>query len=124
MTRLSFAALVAVVVSLFAATCAFAYTYNDEENDRYLADLNTYTLNASRIIIWGEIFGEYPDRQGPEVRIRGRGPLVNFAGTDVYHANFVMVGTPCEVCTVEIRRYHIESGRLDNVIAIYRQEDP
>lgn len=120
MKKLSFAALVAVVVSLFTVTCAFAFTYNDAENDRYLADLNVHTMQASRIILWGRVLGEYPDRQGPEVRIQGRGPLVNYAGIDVYQANFVMVGTPCEVCSVEIRRYHIESGRLDNVIAVYR----
>lgn len=120
MKKLSFAALVAVTFSFFAVSCAFAFTYNDSENDRYLADLNTYTLQASRIDVWGKTLGVYPDRHGPEVRIQGRGPLLNYAGVDVYQANFVMVGTPCEVCSVEIRRYHIESGRLDNVIAIYR----
>ena len=112
------------VSAMPASAPAFAST--ETENERFLADLNVHTTKASRIVIYGRLLLDDKSRPGPMVTIRGRGPLVEIAGASFYRASYVVVGTPCELCRLEVRRYHTGSGQLDDIIAVYHQpkEDP
>lgn len=113
--------LVAAIMFVVSCLPVWAYTYNDAENTRYLADLNYYTLQAKQIVLVASFTSwVYPSRSGPTVTIRGRGPLREIAGIESQPASFVSIGHDCDGCTLKISRYHIRSD-IDDIIAVYTE---